>query len=253
MDERHERATDTSKCIEGVEVLKPGFIPHEQPPLMPEPGEGAFHRPAPPILFGVLLDGTTLARLPVLRSALGRDVGADATRVQRLAERPAVVASVRDHLQRARSRLAFLRWHRNGRQRRLCHAHLPDIRACREQPEWQPFSIGGEHEAAALPFASQAHAIVPFLAGTKLPLSKLADQSIRSIRSSIPSRVRWMRSQTPSACQRCKRRCAVESSPYFSGKSRQAQPVRKTKGIALSVRRSSARGRPVRLRGGSNG
>ncbi len=62
-----------------------------------------------------------------------------------------------------------------------------------------------------------------------------------------------MRSQTPSTCQRFSRRWAVASSPSAGGRSAQAQPVRKTYKIASRVRRSSARGRPVRAGGGRSG
>jgi hypothetical protein len=106
LDSRHERETDAGKCAESVEVLTLRFMPHEQPPLMPEPCEPCpegtrLHRPALPVFLGVLLDRTPLAPLPVLRSALGRNAGEDAPRAQRLPELPAAVALVGNSLPQA--------------------------------------------------------------------------------------------------------------------------------------------------------
>jgi len=43
-----------------------------------------------------------------------------------------------------------------------------------------------------------------------------------------------------------KQLCAVVCGPYRSGRSRQGVPVRSTKKIAFSTRRSSSRDRPIR-------
>lgn len=92
----------------------------------------------------------------------------------------------------------------------------------------------------------QATCLPPFFLGTGIhaPVRSASAQIHFSHVSSVASKVRHTRSHVPSANQRSSRRQQVLDTPYCFGRSRQRQPVRSTYKIPLSVRRSSARGRP---------
>jgi len=97
------------------------------------------------------------------------------------------------------------------------------------------------------------HAEPPFLALAKLPSMNTSSQLSLPWASSTERNTRQMLSQRPSSSQSRSRRQQVLALGYRSGRSRQRAPLRSTHRIPSNTSRSSARGRPNPLPGGSSG
>lgn len=120
----------------------------------------------------------------------------------------------------------------------------------RWKPRGSPLPSTTSIHLVPLPFFVRPTFSPPFFAGANAPSRKAMDQSSAPRWSREASAARQMRSHTPSSVQRLSRRQAVVGAPYSRGRSCQRQPVVSTKRMPSMVRRSSARGRPVRAGGG---
>lgn len=97
------------------------------------------------------------------------------------------------------------------------------------------------------------HAEPPFLALAKLPSMNTSSQLSLPWASSAERNTRQMLSQRSSSSQSRSRRQQVLALGYRSGRSRQRAPLRSTHRMPSKTSRSSARGRPNPVAGGSSG
>lgn len=112
------------------------------------------------------------------------------------------------------------------------------------------------HKLCPLTFACAADASAPFFAGAKVPSRKASLQSTWPRSSNSPRKVRQRVSHTSASSHSASRRQQVAGLGYWSGRSRQRAPVRKTQRMPSKQARSAAPGRPprgLRLGGGNNG
>jgi hypothetical protein len=97
------------------------------------------------------------------------------------------------------------------------------------------------------------HAEPPFLALAKLPSMNTSSQLSLPWASSAERNTRQIWSQISSSSQSRSRRQQVLALGYRSGRSRQRAPLRSTHRMPSKTSRSSARGRPHPVAGGSSG
>ncbi len=97
------------------------------------------------------------------------------------------------------------------------------------------------------------HAEPPFLALAKLPSMNTSSQLSLPWASSAERNTRQMLSQSSSSSQSRNRRQHVLALGYRSGRSRHRAPLRSTQRMPSKTSRSSARGRPNPVAGGSKG
>lgn len=112
------------------------------------------------------------------------------------------------------------------------------------------------HKLCPLTLACAADASAPFFAGAKVPSRNASLQSTWPRSSNSPRKVRQRVSHTSAASHSPSRRQQVAGLGYWSGRSRQRAPVRKTHRMPSKQARSSARGRPprgLRLARGNSG
>ena len=177
----------------------------------------------------------------------------DATLSQALAKGAAVISAIRQQLGRTRFDLPAAASHAHALQRLSGQFDFGRRGAVEMKADGEAVSIGDQHPLGAFTFLGFTYSCAPFLAGTKLPSRNACAHSSLSPASSEANTARQMSSHTPASSQTLRRRHAVVGEPNSRGKSSQRQPVRSTYKIALSVWRSSARGRPIRLGKGKSG
>jgi hypothetical protein len=115
-------------------------------------------------------------------------------------------------------------------------------------------AVDHHHPLRALPAFGFPNSVAPFLAGAKLPSTKLSLQSSWPRRSNSDRNCRHTLSQTPSSSHCCKRRQQVAGlTPKSEGRSRQRAPVLSTHRIPSRTARLSFHGRPPLEYRGSSG
>lgn len=206
-----------------------------------QPGEGAFDDPTFAIApqMATILCGRSGAAF-----AMGRYQQGPASQ-QPPAQPIAVVSPVGDDAQRPFLRSAgSLARHRDGVQGRFDQGHLR--RTGRDQlvSERNTLAVDHHHPLRAFPPLGLADRVAPFLAGAKLPSTKLSLQSSCSRPSSSRKNSRQTCNQTSSSSQSRRRRQQVQAEGYFDGKSRHRAPVLSTHRMPSKTLRLSAQGRP---------
>jgi hypothetical protein len=114
-------------------------------------------------------------------------------------------------------------------------------------------AVDHHHPLRAFAPLGFADAVAPFLAGAKLPSTKLSLQSNWPRASSSARNWRHTSNHTSCASHNCKRRQQVLGLGYSGGRSRQRAPVLSTHKMPSNTRRLSAHGRPRPEDCGNNG
>jgi hypothetical protein len=129
------------------------------------------------------------------------------------------------------------------------------VRGCRTKvlSQRKTLAVDHHHPLRALAPLGFADAAAPFLAGAKLPSTKLSLQSSWPRASSSARNWRHTSSQTSCSSHNCNRRQQVLGLGYSGGRSRQRAPVLSTHKRPSNTRRFSAHGRPRPEDCGSNG
>src|SRR6266568_4662783 len=222
--------------------LQRAVVAHDQTPVIPQPADGTFHDPTPP----VSPQRATILRRRTNAILLVRTDQLDAALPQPLAQRIAVVGFVGNHAHRLLPRSARLMAsaYADRRERGL---REPDFRrGCRVKVVSQrnTRAVDHHHPLRALAPLGFSDSVAPFFAGAKLPsrndsLHFNCWRSFNSLRN-----VRQMFSHTPYSSQSRSRRQQVKGCGYFSGKSCQRAPLRRIHRIPSNTRRFSIHGRP---------
>jgi len=223
-------------------------VADDQPAEVAQPGEGAFHRPAPPVSPerpAVL--GRGLAPILAVRSDQ-----LDAAPGQLLAQRVAVVATISDDPFRLlpRTASAMATPYADRLERRLDELDLRRGRSVKVVSQRNTRAVDHHHPLRPLAPLGFADSAAPFFAGAKLP-SKKASLQFNCWRSfNSPRKVRHIWSQIPCSSQSRSRRQQVDGDGNSSGMSCQRAPLRRIHKMPSSTLRSWARGRPPRGRDG---
>ena len=230
--------------------LDVSFIAHHQPAVMTQPSQGPFDFPSLPIPSqgATILPGGTPPILPMRTDQLGAEP------LQFPPRRIAVVRLVGDHPpQPTLGTTASAPRHPHCRQGARQQFHFRRGGRVQVLSQRNTLAVDHHHPLRALAPLGFADARAPFLAGAKLPSTKLSLQSSRPRASSSAKNCRQILSQIPRASHRCNRRQHVLGLGYTGGKSRHRAPVLSTHRMPSKTRRLSAHGRP-RLWGlGKNG
>jgi len=216
-----------------------------------EPGEGAFHGPAPPV---------SPERPAILRRGLPpiltvRSNQLDAAPRQLPAQRITVVTSVGNQALRLLpgSSGVMASSYPDRRERRLDEFDLRRGRRVKVVSQRKTRAVDHHHPLRALAPLGFADSAAPFFAGAKLP-SRNASLQFNCWRWFNSARnARQISSQTSCSSQSRSRRQQVEGDGNSSGKSCQRAPLRSIHKMPSSTLRSFAGGRPPRGRGGRLG
>jgi hypothetical protein len=221
-------------------------VANHQTAEVAEVREGALDFPAPSVASqrsSVLRH--RFAPIPAVR----RDQF-DPPRRQPLAQRIAVVTTIRDQAQRFLPRPSRVgsAAYADRRQRRFRKPRF--VRRCRTKvlSQRKTLAVDHHHPLRALAPLGFSDSSAPFLAGAKLPSRKdsLHCSCFRSLSSA--RNARQILSQTPCSSQSRSRRQQVAGEGNSSGKSCQRAPLRRIHKMPSSTLRSEARGRPPRRR-----
>lgn len=226
-------------------------VSHQNSAIILQPSIAAFDDPAFNITCRII--GRDSARAKTTMTTDRRDAMSYSSSSQVVSKFPAVIASISRKVLRAGAQSPL--W-RNHSHRFQCGLRQPDFRfigAFQEQTQRKASAIGHQHQLSALASPGQPYSSAPFLAGTKEPSKKAWAQSSFCFASRLARIARQRFSQTPASSHSRNLRQQVVGEPNSLGKSCHLAPERSTQRIPSSVRRSSARGRPVRLGGGKFG
>jgi len=220
------------------------IIANDQSAKVAEPGQRAFHFPAPSVAAqGPAVLPTRLSAVPAMRCDQ-----LDASCRQPLAEWVAIIGAIGDHP------LGFLAWpptaplprypdrsKRFFRQPRF-------VRGCRVKllSQRKTLAVDHHHPLRALAPLGFSDFRAPFFAGAKLPSRNDSLQFSCSRSLSSARNARQMVSQTPCSSQSRSRRQQVDGEGNSSGRSCQRAPLRKIQRIPSRTLRSFAAGRPPR-------
>lgn len=226
---------------------------HNQSTAIVHPGEGSFHLPTR-FVHRSRLDGATTLWFLAFATLKGRDGGTNASIAQLGSKSTTIVCSVRRQRLGSSARTASFLRHPDCLQRLIRQRNFVRLSAVQVQTNRQSMAFYHQHHLATFANLGFAYSGAPLFAGTKLPSRKACAHSSFPWASSSLNNARQMSSQVPSSDHWLNRRQQVVDEPYSDGISAQAQPVLRIYRMPLSVRRSSARGRPgPGLRLGTNG
>lgn len=238
----------TAEAEEALVDVAAAFVAGRESSEGVQPGEGAFHDPAPATESGAML------------GLAAGDAVADPARSQQAAVLVVVIATVGDDHQgpltgtpgaAADGWDAVKQWHQLG--------HVVTVASARAPRQREPARVDDQVVFCAQPPAidrARARLRAPFLACTWLPSTHARDQSMRSTLRNFASSTACNCSHTAASVQASKRRQQVTPEPYPSccGSARQGIPVTSTNKIPSSAARSDKRGLPnTRTGTGSNG
>jgi len=227
------------------------LVAHDQAAEIAQPGEGALDFPATSISpqRSSILRGCSASVVPMRADQL------DAPLLESVAQRVAVVRSVGDQpLGLAPGPAPAGARHPHLLQRALHQRHFRRRGSVQVVSQRNTLAVDHHHPLRALSAFGFADAVAPFLAGAKLPSTKLSLQSSWPRRSNSARNCRHTLSQMPSSSHRCKRRQQVaELTPKSEGRSRQRAPVLSTHRMPSRTARLSFHGRPTLEYRGSSG
>ena len=189
------------------------LMTHQQAAELSEPRIGSLHDPAALVApqFAFIFIAPLLVVGPVRRNQF------DASLLQSPTQRVGVVGAIGNHALGLLPRAALAPRdadfsERGFRKRNFC-------RRGTFQPNSQrkTLTVDQYHPLRALATLGFTDGGAPFFAGAKLPSKKVSSHCSRPSSSNPPSSARQASSQTPSSCQRCKRRQQVEGEGNSSG------------------------------------
>ena len=236
---------------ESLVNLQRSIVTHDQAAEVSQPGEGAFHCPAPPVSPQ---RPTVLRRWPAPILAMRGDQ-LDAAPGQLSPQRITVVASVGNQALRLLPGASgvMASSYPDRREGRLDEFDFRRGRSVKVVSQRKTRAVDHHHPLRALAPLGFADSAAPFFAGAKLP-SKKASLQFNCWRSfNSPRNARQMLSQTSCSSQSRSRRQQVDGDGNSSGKSCQRAPLRSIHKMPSSTLRSFAGGRPPRGRGGRLG
>ena len=216
-------------------------MPYHQPAKVSQPGEGPLDLPSMAVV--------RLIRFPAgpwTFSLAFWNARPDAASTKTTTQRLAVIPFIGHQTCRALSWSSTGSRYPDSVQSRFCQLHFSFVCAGQQDTQRGSLIIYHYHPLGSLAFAGQAYRFTPLFAGAKLPSKKARLHSNWPRLSSVCSMVCHRRVHTPCSSQRRSRRQQVVATPNCFGMSSHRDPVRKTHKIPFSVRRSSARGRPIR-------
>ena len=216
---------------------------HDQSPAIVHPGKRPLDFPAGFVQVTHLDRATTFGFL-ALAPLKGRNSCSDASLTQFNSKSATIVSLVSCQRLGSSARPTTFLWHSDGLQRLVGQRDFMRLSAVQVQTNWQTVTLDHQHHFATLANFGLAYSGAPLFAGTKLPSRKACAHSSFPWASSSLNNARQMSSQVPSSDHWLNRRQHVVDEPYSAGKSCHAQPVLRMYKMPLSVRRSSARGRP---------
>lgn len=223
---------------------------HQQPPKVLQMSKGSLDFPAALVTDSHWCKGPAALGLLPLSSLEVRDRRLDAALPEPATKLSAVIGFVgHQFLGTCPGSAASLR-HIYGSQRRLGKLYLVRGGAFNQEADGNAAALSDKHHLSALTALGLADGYSPLLAGTKEPSRNACAHSNLPCASKLDRTARHRLSQTPTSSHCLSRRQAVVAEPSSVGRSFQRQPVRRTKRIASSVLRSSARGRPIVFLGG---
>ena len=224
------------------------IVADDQAAEVAEPGEGAFHGPAPPV--SPERPAVLGRRLAPILAVRGDQL--DAAPGQLLAQRVAVVATISDDPFRFLPRTAgpMRPPYPDRGERRLDEFDLRRGRSVKVVSQRNTRAVDHHHPFCPLAPLGFADSAAPFFAAAKLP-SKKASLQFNCWRSfNSPSNARQISSQTSCSSQSRSRRQQVDGDGNSSGMSCQRAPLRRIHKMPSSTLRAFAAGRPPRGRGG---
>ena len=142
--------------------------------------------------------------------------------------------------------------HLHGPQGFFCEGDFRGRGAKESASQRYTLAVCHHHPLCTFATFGFTHAEPPFLALAKLPSMNTSSQLSLPWASSAERNTRQMLSQSSSSQSRSRRQ-QVLALGYRSGRSRQRAPLRSTHRMPSKTSRSSARGRPNPLAGGSSG
>ena len=226
------------------------LIAHDQATVISQPRKRALHLPT----FAVAPQcASVLERRPPPVLAMRTDQLVAAA--LQLPPRPvAVVSFVGNHpAQPALGPTPPCTRHTHRRERAGQQLHFRRRGRLQELSQRNTLAVDHHHPLRALAALGFANAVAPFLAGAKLPSTKLSLQSKRPRASSSARNCRHTSNQTSCSSHNCKRRQQGLGLGYSGGRSRERAPVLSTQRMPSNTRRLSAHGRPRREDCGSKG
>jgi hypothetical protein len=229
------------------------LVPHNKPPEIPEPTEGALDYISPPVAIPepVVLPIDISVVLPM------RHKKVDSSSSQALTVGIAVVCLVPDHSLWSRpwSSSALLG------DSDVCHDSLKEL-----DLSWRgrvgiasqrnTLAIDHHQELCSFAFLGLSDCRPPFFAGMKVASTKASSQSRTPRSSSSERKARHILLSTPASCQSLSRLQHVDGLGNRSGRSRHLAPVLRIQRMPSKQRRSFAGGRPpfgLGSRGGISG
>ena len=201
---------------------------NQQTPEVSQPGDCSFYRPSaliPAQLSTILslgLNATTTMRTDQIDPSCG----------QALTQRIRVCRSIVDQWLRVGG-IAVFRRHWNGSLLQGVLNQLDFRRGRRggENSQRKTLAVCHHHKLRTLSPFGFADLGAPFFAGENVPSAKTSYQSSRPSSSSCSRKVRHIVSQTPVSSHCFSRRQQVLGDGYWSGKSLQRAPLRRTQRI----------------------
>jgi hypothetical protein len=219
------------------------FPTHDQSTAIVYPGESSLNLPAK-LVQRSRLDRTTTLRLLALAPLKGRNRHLDASFTQFSSKSATTIRLISRQRFGSSARTTAFLWHSDRLQRLISQRNFMRLSAVLVQTNRQTMTTYHQHHFAAFSDLGLAYSGAPPFAGTKLPSRKACTHSSFPWASSLLNKARRMSSQVSSSDHWLNRRQQVVYEPYSAGISCQAQPIFKMYRMPLSVRRSSARGRP---------
>ena len=133
------------------------LVPDDHSPEVTQPGEGAFHLPAVPVIGDVGLPARPRPSPPPFR-----DAGLDSSTAQPKPERPAVVCPVRHQFLGPAAGPASTPGHFDGDQGRLRQVYFRLLGAGHQSTDGHSLGVGDQHHLGAFALPGEAHFRSPF-------------------------------------------------------------------------------------------
>jgi hypothetical protein len=219
-------------------------VTNSQPPVVAEPGVGAFDFPASAVSPQL---ASVIESLVLFVPAVGSNQ-LDAALFHSSPQRIAIVAFV------GNDALRFVAWpaapsrYFHPRQRGFGEGDFVRRGRRQECSQRNTLAVDQYHPLRALAALGFPDRSAPFFAGAKLPSMNVSSQRNSPRWSSVPNSARQASSHTSRSSQSRSRRQQVTPLGYRLGMSRHRAPVRSTQRMPSKQARLSAQGRPLRSR-----
>src|ERR1035438_6192250 len=235
-----ERDPEASQVEEGTVGGEQMLMTHQQAAELTEPGIGSFHDPAALVApqFAFIFIAPLLVIGPIRRNQF------DASLLQSPTQRVGVVAAIGNHALGLLPGAALAPRDADFGERGFGKRNFTRRGTFQPNSQRKTLTVDQYHPLRALAALGFTDRSAPFFAGAKLPSKKVSSHCSRPSSSNPPSSARQASSQTPSSCQRCKRRQQVEGEGNSSGRKCQAAPVCRIHRMPSKQARFGTGGRP---------